>query len=71
MGALDHWKETFSEVGWIIPPYIRMGVLDQASAALSNNKHRDAEDLLEAVLRQIYSPEALAPMSSLSPLGPF
>ncbi|MCY1649162.1 hypothetical protein OVA11_19490 [Caulobacter sp. SL161] len=59
--ALDQWAKDLGDIGWFIPPFVQMGVLDQVVKA-ARATASFGQSQLEAELIQIYRPISLAAM---------
>ncbi len=62
MNNLDFYKNIFNGVGWFIPPYVPMGVLDEIAGEIQNNGSSFSQKHLGSLLPRIYSAENLAAM---------
>ena len=60
MATIDLYKDAFNSVGWFIPPYVRIGFLQDIVKEIKN--HSLDEKSLERYLALIYTPENLAAM---------
>lgn len=59
---LDFHKDAFNSVGWFIPPYVTLGFAGELAKEITVANGAYSQDMLEAMLSRIYSPENLAPM---------
>lgn len=71
MGSLDHFKNIFNSVGWFLPAYIPLGILDDIASRIDKSDDFKQTDL-EDCLADIYTAENLAAMvSHRYPITPF
>jgi hypothetical protein len=63
VGSLDHWRQSFNDVGWFIPPFIKMGALSKAASEINTRKGNYNQDDLEKTLALFYEPIGLAAMA--------
>jgi hypothetical protein len=71
MGDLTFLRETFSRVGWFIPPYIRLGALGRVAKDIHDRGDQFGPDDLESALTLIYDAGGMAAMvSERYPLTP-
>lgn len=62
MDTLDHYKTSFSSVGWFIPPYVTSVFLGYLSNEISSKGSAFTQNDLEKWLSFVYSPDNLAAM---------
>jgi hypothetical protein len=60
LGSLDLWHQSFNDVGWFIPPYIKMGVLSRIVGEINARSGKYDQDDLEKTLAQLYESIGLA-----------
>jgi hypothetical protein len=59
---LQHVGSVLNSVGWFVPPYVSVGLLDTVAHAITRAQGQFTEDDLERVLALIYGPGRLASM---------
>jgi hypothetical protein len=62
MHNLDHFKKSFNDVGWFIPPYVTIGFMSLLESTISKSNVVFGQDQLEKWLTILYSHENLAAM---------
>ena len=61
MGSLSYLENSFTRVGWFIPPYMQLGVLNEIAAEIAAAPQFNQNDL-ERALARLYEPVGLAAM---------
>jgi hypothetical protein len=64
MGSLGHLEQSFTRVGWFIPPYMQLGALHQIAREIAIAGQHFTQQDLERALARLYEPEGLAAMVS-------
>jgi hypothetical protein len=60
--SLQPVADVLNSVGWFVPPYVDVGLLDTVAQTITRAQGQFTENDLERVLAFIYTPERLASM---------
>ena len=59
---LKQAADALNTVGWFVPPYVGVGLIETVARAITSAQGQFTEDDLETILASIYSPDRLAAM---------
>jgi hypothetical protein len=59
---LKQAADVLNKVGWFVPPYVGVGLIETVARAITSAQKQYTEDDLEAILASIYGPDRLASM---------
>jgi hypothetical protein len=62
MGCLAYLEQNFTRVGWFIPPYMQLGILNKIASEIAVAGDQFSQKDLEGALARLYEPEGLAAM---------
>jgi hypothetical protein len=54
--------DALNSIGWFVPPYVSVGLLDMVAGEITQAHGEFTEDRVEQILSLIYSPDRLASM---------
>lgn len=63
MSDLSKISNSLNDVGWFIPPYVGVGLLDEVAFRISSSRGGFTQDDIERVLSNVYDADRLASMT--------